>query len=154
MPEWRSNRTRDRQRPLQGACRGAGTIRVHKFSTSLCKTAKQFCPQFFILRVLQELQVGVLADGKVIIQCHPLGALWVVRLQGRFGYLCCGCFFRFCPSFYNGGFRTSGVVHRVHRPHNFPQLVHLIFRQRRNGCALFAARHTKKRPPKTSCQRM
>ena len=48
----RSNRTRDRQRPLQGACRDAGAVRVHKFSTALCKTAEQFCPQFLILRVL------------------------------------------------------------------------------------------------------
>ena len=47
-----SNRTRDRQRPLQGACRDAGAVRVHKFSTALCKTAEQFCPQFLILRVL------------------------------------------------------------------------------------------------------
>lgn len=36
----RSNRTRDRQRPLQGACRDAGAVRVHKFSTALCKTAE------------------------------------------------------------------------------------------------------------------
>ena len=69
----RSNRTRDRQRPLQGACRDAGAVRVHKFSTALCKTAEQFCPQFLILWVLQELQIGVLAGGEMIICRHLIG---------------------------------------------------------------------------------
>ena len=142
----RGNRTRNGERPLQGACRDAGAVRVHKFSTALCKAAEQFCPQFLILRVLQELQVGVLADGKVIIQCHLVGCfVGQFDYKDGFGYLCCGCFSVFVRRFYNGGFRTSGVVHRVHRPHNFPQLVHLIFRQRRNGCALFAARHIRRK---------
>ena len=44
VTELRGDRTRNRQWPLQGACRGAGTVRVHKFSTALCKTAEQFCP--------------------------------------------------------------------------------------------------------------
>ena len=57
MSELRGNRARNRQRPLQGACRCAGAVRRHKFTTTLGKTAEQFCPQFFILRVLQELQV-------------------------------------------------------------------------------------------------
>ena len=36
----RGNRTRNRQRPLQGACRSASAVRVHKFSTALRKTAE------------------------------------------------------------------------------------------------------------------
>ena len=63
MSELRGNSPRNRQRPLQGACRCAGAVRRHKFTTALCKTAEQFCPQFLILRVLQQLQVGILAGG-------------------------------------------------------------------------------------------
>ena len=56
MSELRGNRSRNRQRPLQGACRGSGAVRRHDLSPALCKAAEQFLPQFFILRVLQQLQ--------------------------------------------------------------------------------------------------
>ena len=48
-------------------------------------------------------------------------------------------------SVYGSRLRVGGIVHCVHRPHSFQQLVHLIFRQRRNGCALFAARHIRRK---------
>lgn len=70
MPELRGNRPRNGQRPLECACWGAGAVGGHKFSTALCKTAEQFRPQLFVLRVLQEFQVGVLAGGKMIICRH------------------------------------------------------------------------------------
>ena len=73
MSELRGNSPRNRQRPLQGACRCAGAVRRHKFTTALCKTAEQFCPQFFILRVLQELQIVVLAGGKMVVYRHLVG---------------------------------------------------------------------------------
>lgn len=131
---------------MQVACRDAGAVRVHKFSAALCKTTEQLCPQFLVLRVLQELQVCALAGGKVVI-CRHFARRFVGKTyyKNRFGYGCGGRLSVLVRRFYNGGFRTSGVVHRVHRPHNFPQLVHLIFRQRRNGCALFAARHIRRK---------
>ena len=48
-------------------------------------------------------------------------------------------------SVYGSRLRVGGIVHCVHRPHNFPQLVHLFLCQRRNGCALFAARHIRRK---------
>ena len=44
VTELRGNRTRNRQRPLQGACWGACTIRRHDFSPALLKAAEQFRP--------------------------------------------------------------------------------------------------------------
>ena len=69
----RGNRTRNGQRPLQRASWGACTIRRHDFSPALLKAAEQFCPQFLILWVLQELQIGVLAGGEMIICRHLIG---------------------------------------------------------------------------------
>ena len=70
VSELRGNGTRNRQRPLQCTGRGAGAVRRHDLSPTLCKTAEQFRPQFLILWVLQELQLGVLAGGKMIICRH------------------------------------------------------------------------------------
>ncbi len=42
---------------------GCGCCPGHKFSIVLCKTAEQFRPQLLVLRVLQQLQVGILAGG-------------------------------------------------------------------------------------------
>ena len=60
--------------------------------------------------------------------------------EDGFGYLCCGRFSVLVRRFYNSGFRTGRVVHCVHCPHSFQQLVHLIFRQRRYGGALLTTR--------------
>ena len=65
--------------------------------------------------------------------------------EDGFGYLCCGRFSVFVRCFYNSGFRMGSVVHCVHCPHSFPQLVHLFLCQRRNGCALFAACHIRRK---------
>ena len=73
VTELRGNCPRNRQRPLQDACRDAGAVRVHKFPPALLKAAEQFCPQFFILRVLQELQIVVLAGGKMVVYRHLVG---------------------------------------------------------------------------------
>ena len=81
VTELRGNRTRNRQRPLQGACRGAGAVRRHDLSPTLCKAAEQFRPQFFVLRVLQELQVCALAGGKMVVYRHLVG-----RFVGQFDY--------------------------------------------------------------------
>ena len=138
VTELRGNRTRNRQRPLQGACGGASAVRVHKFSTALCKTAEQFCPQFLILRVLQELQIGVLAGGEMIICRHLVGCfVGQFDYEDGFGYLRGGRIAILVSSFYNSGFRTGSVVHCVHCPHSFPQFIHLFLCQRRNRCALF-----------------
>ena len=55
VSELRGNRTRNGERPLQCTGRGAGAVGRHDLSPALCKTAEQFCPQFLILWVLQEL---------------------------------------------------------------------------------------------------
>ena len=55
VSELRGNRTRNGDRPLQCTGRGAGAVGRHDLSPALCKTAEQFCPQFLILWVLQEL---------------------------------------------------------------------------------------------------
>ena len=91
VSELRGNGTCNRQRPLQGAGRGAGAVGVHKFSTALCKTAEQFRPQFLVLRVLQELQIVVLAGGKVII-CRHFARRFVGKMYYKdgFGYGCGG----------------------------------------------------------------
>ncbi len=119
--------------------RGAGAVWIHKFSTTLCKTAEQFRPQLFVLRVLQKLQIVVLAGGKVIICCH-----FARRFVGQFDYedcfgnFCCGRFSVLVRRFYNSGFRTveqfipAFIAHIIS-----PQLVYLFLCQRRNGCALF-----------------
>lgn len=134
----RSNRTRDRQRPLQGACRDAGAVRVHKFSTALCKTAEQFCPQFLILWVLQELQIGVLAGGEMIICRHLVGCfVGQFDYEDSFGDFCGSRVAVLIGSFYCGSLRVGGTIHRIHRPHSFPQFIYLLLCQCRNGCALF-----------------
>ena len=48
-------------------------------------------------------------------------------------------------SVYGSRLRVGGIVHCVHRPHNFPQLVHLIFRQRRYGGALLITRNIRRK---------
>ena len=85
----RSNCTRNRQRPLQRARWRAGAVRRHDLSPALCKAAEQFRPQFFVLRVLQELQVGVLAGGEMII-CRHLVECFVGEFYHKdgFGYFC------------------------------------------------------------------
>ena len=40
MAELRGDRTRNRQRPLQGACRSTGAVRSHKLTAALCKAAE------------------------------------------------------------------------------------------------------------------
>lgn len=40
-------------------------------------------------------------------------------------------------SFYCGSLRVGGTIHRIHRPHSFPQFIYLLLCQCRNGCALF-----------------
>ena len=70
IAELRSNRARYRQRPLQCACWGAGVVRIHKFTAALRKAAEQFCPQLLILWVLEQLQVGALAGGEMVVRCH------------------------------------------------------------------------------------
>ena len=137
VTELRGDCTHDRQRPLQGACRGAGAVRGHKFTAALRKATEQFCPQFLVLRVLQQLQVVVLASGEMVVCGH-----FVRRFVGKayhkngFGDFCGGGVAVLVGSIYGDSLRVGGVVHFVHRPHSFLQLVHLIFRQRRHGCAL------------------
>ena len=138
MAELRGDRTRNGQRPLQGACGGASAVRVHKFSTALCKTAEQFCPQFLILWVLQELQIGVLTGGEMII-CRHLVGCFVGQLNNKdgFGYLCGGRVSVLIGGFYCGSLRVGGTIHHIHRPHSFPQFIYLLLCQCRNRCALF-----------------
>ncbi len=62
-----------------------------------------------------------------------------------FGYFCGGQVVIFVSGFYDCRFRVGGIVYRVHRPHIFPQFIHLIFRQNRNRGALFAARHIRRK---------
>ena len=89
VAELRGNCTRNRQRPLQRARWRAGAVRRHDLSPALCKAAEQFRPQFFVLRVLQELQVGVLAGGEMII-CRHLVECFVGEFYHKdgFGYFC------------------------------------------------------------------
>ena len=89
MSELRGNRTRNRQWALQRARWRAGAVRRHDLSPALCKAAEQFRPQFFVLRVLQELQVGVLAGGEMII-CRHLVECFVGEFYHKdgFGYFC------------------------------------------------------------------
>ena len=137
MAELRCNCSSNGQWPLQSACRGAGAVRGHKFTAALRKATEQFCPQFLVLRVLQQLQVVVLASGEMVVCGH-----FVRRFVGKayhkngFGDFCGGGVAVLVGSIYGDSLRVGGVVHFVHRPHSFPQLVHLIFRQRRHGCAL------------------
>ena len=48
-------------RPLQGACRGAGAVRVHKFSTALCKTAEHYVQNHQRTENRQELALLIAA---------------------------------------------------------------------------------------------
>ena len=138
MSELRGNRTRNRQRPLQCACWGACTIRRHDFSPALRKAAEQFCPQFFVLRVLQQLQVGVLAGGEMIICRHLVGCfVGQFDYEDSFGDFCGSRVAVLIGSFYCGSLRVGGTIHRIHRPHSFPQFIYLLLCQCRNGCALF-----------------
>ena len=89
VAELRGNRTRNRQWPLQRARWRAGAGRRHDLSPALCKAAEQFRPQFFVLRVLQELQVGVLAGDEMIICRHLVGCfVGEFYHNDGFGYFC------------------------------------------------------------------
>ena len=48
-------------------------------------------------------------------------------------------------SVYGSRLRVGGIVHCVHRPHSFPQLVHLIFRQCRYGGSLLITRNIRRK---------
>ena len=82
-----------------------------------------------------------------MIICRHLVGCFVGQFdyEDGFGYLRGGRIAIIVSSFYNSGFCTGRVVHCVHRPHGFPQLVQLFLCQCRNRCALFAARHMRRK---------
>ncbi|MFR2115910.1 MAG: hypothetical protein ACLS45_01220 [Subdoligranulum sp.] len=58
-----------------------------------------------------------------------------------FGDFCSSRIAVLIGSVYGSRLRVGGIVHCVHCPHSFPQFIHLLLCQRRNGRALFAACH-------------
>ena len=77
-----------------------------------------------------------------MIICRHLVGCFVGQFdyEDGFGYLCGGWVAVLIGSVYGSRLRVGGIVHCVHCPHSFPQFIHLFLCQRRNRCALFAAR--------------
>ena len=105
------------------------------FSVAVCIRLKTggpmiglFASWIFIYLVCKIVRIpydNVFAGGEMIICRHLIGCfVGQFDREDSFGYLCCGWIAVLIGSVYCSRLRVGGIIHRVHCPHCFPQLVH------------------------------